>query len=194
MMRKRLRPAYTTAELAALYAVPHDHTRWRDHLIRVDTTIQVAKWMLPTAAKVLVADLSCGDGAILDALNGTYQYRGDYAPRYRYTGPIESTITHLAMDVAAEHATPFVDLFVCSETIEHLDDPDTTLARIRKVTDTLVVSTPIGEDNDGNPEHYWGWDTEAVEDMLRKAGFVPDILVSIRLFHYPYDYQVWGCR
>lgn len=188
-MRTRLRPAYTPKELAALYAVPHNHMRWRDHILRVDTTIQVARWVLPAAA-TSVADLSCGDAAITKALGLPLTFLGDYAPGYRYTGPIESTIDQLAADTG----TPGVDLFVCSETIEHLDDPDTVLGQIRDVTNRLVLSTPIGEADDGNPEHYWGWDTEAVEGMLRKAGFVPETLVSVRMFEYPYDYQVWGCR
>jgi hypothetical protein len=190
--RVRLRPAYTGEQLADLYRTPHDHTRWRDHHLRVDTTIQVARWMLRPGASS-VADLSCGNAAIATALNLPITYLGDFAPGYRYTGPIEDTIEALRVDTGSvEH--PAVDLFICSETIEHLDNPDEVLSQIRPVADRIVVSTPIGEDNDGNPEHYWGWDTDDVQSMLVDAGWVPEVLVKIQMFEFPYDYQVWGCR
>ena len=187
MMRTRLRPMPTEAELAHMYATPHDHIRWTDHLYRVDVTSAIAHLM--TNRRDRVADLSCGNALIalrLEAERAARLTLGDYAPGYAHTGPIEKTI---------EQITP-VDVFICSETIEHLDDPDAVLARIRQKTDRLVLSTPDGEQDDQNPEHVWGWDAEAVEDMLRKAGFVPQIhtTVDTRPAGYVYAYQIWACR
>jgi len=188
MMRTRLRPMPTAAELAKMYVTPHDHTRWMDHLLRVDVTSAMAHHLLPQGGTV--ADLSCGDAAIVRRLQQSHHARavlGDYAPGYEHTGPIEQTID--AIDP--------VDLFICSETIEHLDDPDMVLAKIRAKTDRLILSTPDGEDNNANPEHVWGWDAEAVDKMLRGAGFTPEVssIVDCRpLVSQAYVYQIWACR
>jgi 2-polyprenyl-3-methyl-5-hydroxy-6-metoxy-1,4-benzoquinol methylase len=186
-MRKRLRPMPSADELAKLYAKPHDHRQWEDHLFRVDVTSAIAHHLLPPGGTV--ADLSCGNALIARRLgqsHGANLVLGDFAPGYEHTGPIEQTI---------EQIEP-VDLFICSETIEHLDDPDAVLRRIRAKTDRLILSTPDGEDDDSNPEHVWGWDAEAVEKMLREAGFIPDIhaTVDLRPAGGIYAYQIWACR
>lgn len=188
MMRKRLRPTPSAAELARLYATPHDHTRWADHLYRVDVSSAMADLMLPPGGSI--ADLSCGNGMIAKRLQRSHPTSvavlGDFAFGYDLHGPIEQTIEQITR----------VDLFICSETIEHLDDPDAVLARIREKTDQLILSTPDGEDDDRNPEHVWGFDAECVEGMLRKAGFNPFIhtTVDTRPSGAPYSFQIWACR
>lgn len=184
-MRKRLRPMPTDAELARLYAIPHDHRRWEDHMFRVDVTSALAGLLMKPGG--IVADLSCGNAVIAERLAITHGARtilGDYAPGYEHVGPIEQTIEQI------DH----VDLFICSETIEHLDDPDTVLKKIREKTDRLVLSTPDGEDNDHNPEHVWGWDSEAVATMLRDAGFQPGVHTTVDPLAGLYTYQIWGCQ
>lgn len=186
MMRTRLRPMPGDVELATLYAAPHDHLRWADHVYRVDVTSAIAFHLLPRRGAV--ADLSCGNAIIARRLEQSLEARltlGDYAPGYEHTGPIEETI---------EVIDP-VDLFVCSETIEHLDDPDAVLRQIRAKTDRLILSTPDGETDTGNPEHVWGWDAEAVEKMLRDAGFIPNThtTVDTRPAGGIYSFQIWAC-
>jgi hypothetical protein len=187
MMRRRLRPTPTAEELTALYAKPHDHLQWDDHVYRVDVTSAMAHSMLPRGGTV--ADLSCGNALIARRLESTHEARmilGDFAPGWPLVGPIEQTLEQI----------PKVDLFVCSETIEHLDDPDAVLRAIREKTNRLLLSTPDGEDDDRNPEHVWGWDTEAVEKMLRDAGFAPDIkcVLDLRPAGCEYAFQIWACR
>jgi hypothetical protein len=185
-MRVRLRPTPTAEELAKMYATPHDHRFWADHLYRVDVTSAMAALMATPYGKV--ADLSCGNAMIarrLENSHGAKLILGDYAPGYEHTGPIEETIDQIER----------VSLFICSETIEHLDDPDAVLAKIRRKTNRLILSTPDGENNDQNPEHLWGWDAEAVEDMLHTAGFIPQIhtTVDTRPSGAVYSYQIWAC-
>jgi hypothetical protein len=98
-------------------------------------------------------------------------------------GPIEETVFKLEP----------VDLFVCSETLEHLDDPDRVLALIRKRTKYLLISTPIGEYHTENPEHYWGWDVDGVRAMVDKAGFKPLVINELYLPGRYYDFQIWAC-
>ena len=181
-MRQRLRPAYTPEQLAEIYSTPHQHAGWEDHRLRVQMTIAFASWFKDVNS---IADLSAGDGAIINAIPATTRYIGDFAPGYEFTGAIDETIDLI----------PKVDLFICSETIEHLDDPEKTLAKIRAKTKTLIVTTPDSEANDGNPQHYWGWDSVGVRELLEGAGFKPVIYNSLEFKQggFVYDYQMWGC-
>jgi hypothetical protein len=179
-VRVRLRPAYSPEELAELYAVPHDHTRWQDHLLRVDMTVQVTRFMYKGGR---VADLSCGSAAIPLAVTPD-PILGDIAPGYQYHGPIEQTIDSLQN----------VQLFICCETLEHLDDPDMVLRKIRAKTDTLVLSTPLGEFTDHNPEHYWGWDGMSLQWMVQDAGFTPVVQTALRFPEINVMFAIWGCR
>jgi len=181
--RTRLRPRYSDADLARIYATPHDHTRWADHVIRVNVTTSLARWFADQTGCRSAADLSCGDGAILNALDLPTKVFGDYAPGYELTGPIERTIEQLS----------HVDLFICSETIEHLDDPDAVLRRINVKARFLVLSTPIGEADVGNPEHYWGWDVDDVREMLGSTGWEPYSTIELKLPHFTYDFQIHAC-
>ena len=181
-MRTRLRPAYSEQELARVYETPHQHSQWKDHQLRVQMTIAFASWFKDVQS---IADLSAGDAVIINSIPATTRYIGDFAPAYEFTGAIDDTIDLI----------PKVDLFICSETIEHLDDPEKTLAKIRAKTKALIVTTPDSETNDQNPQHYWGWDADGVRELLEGAGFKPVIFNALR-FEEPnmiYDYQFWGC-
>lgn len=181
-MRIRLRPAHSDTSLANIYATPHNHTKWADHRARVRSTIALAGWFEDVSS---VADLSAGDAAIITALDVPTKYIGDFAPRYEFTGALEKTIDQI----------PTVDLFILSETIEHLDDPDFALRKIRAKTKHLILTTPNSESEKDNPEHYWGWDDTDMRQMLIAAGFNPVIYSSLH-FENPgltYNYQMWGC-
>lgn len=185
MTRQRLRPAYDPEQLADLYAAPHDHRQWRDHHLRVDVTIQVGRWLAGDTLAA-AADLSCGNGMVLSAIPAATRIFGDYAPGWDHTGPLEHTITQI----------PLVDLYVCSETLEHLDDPDKALALIRGRTRKLLLSTPVEAWDDDNPEHYWAWSRADVEVMLTAAGFIPVVYTAVdfRPAGLPYCFGIWGAR
>lgn len=186
-MRTRLRPKHSDEALARIYATPHDHTRWADHHLRVDVTASLTRWVATQFGCRTVADLSAGDGAIVNSLQlpASVVHLGDFAPGYQYTGPIEETI----------HQIPSVDLFICSETIEHLDDPDEVLYQIGQKAGALVVSTPIGEVEEvGNPEHYWGWDVDDVVRILDDTGWEVVVTNVLELPGWTYDYQIHACR
>lgn len=187
MMRVRLRPTPSAEELASMYSAVYDHSRWSDNLFRVAVTAALAAPVMPSGG--VVADLSCGDGAIPRRIADQCQGRailGDLVAGYDHTGPIEETVHSLAGPV---------DMFVCSETIEHVDNPQAVLAAVRPVTRRLLLSTPDGETSTANPEHVWGWDAEAVDDMLRTAGFKPELHTTLdcRPAGGTYAFQIWLC-
>lgn len=178
-MRVRLRPAWSRDQLMAFCPRPHDHTHWPDHIVRVDDTIQLARDM---GVPSVVADLACGDAAIGRALAPDRLILGDFASGYEITGMIEDTIDMIG----------HVGMFICSETAEHLDDPDAMMVKIREKADSLVFSTPLAEFTDINPQHYWGWDHDGVREMLEAAGWVPEIQRDV--LHPLAQFQLWGCR
>lgn len=182
--RVRLRPAHTAERLARIYATPHQHSKWLDHKVRVAVTAQFAHALAGRAATG--ADLSCGDGTILSSLDVGERFFGDFAPGYPYAGPIDDTIDQI----------PLVDLYVCCETLEHLDDPDRTLRLIRGKAKTLVLSTPVDAFQDTNEEHYWSWSRTGVEAMLGEAGFtvVSYCELDFRPSGGEYSFGVWYCR
>jgi hypothetical protein len=181
-MITRLRPKWSDAELARIYATPHDHTGWQDHILRVNRTLEIAQAIEGVKS---AADLSAGDAFIIIALGLNKTFIGDYAPRYEYTGAIEKTIEQI----------PNVDLFICSETLEHIDNPIALLKQIRTKTKYLLLTTPHAKWDDVNEEHYWAWDKDGVAELLAEAGFET---VSFELLEladeYYYDYQIWVCK
>lgn len=184
-MRIQLRPFYSPGDLARLYARPYDHTRWPDHVQRVARTARVLDDLAAAVDARTVADLSCGDGAVVGQSRHPWARRvlGDYTT----TGPLETGL---------ETLDP-VDVYVCSETLEHLEDPDAVLRRIRDVAAHLVLTTPAGERDDANPEHYWGWGTDDLQDMLVAAGWKPREVELFEpqvdlAFRY-YTFQIWTC-
>lgn len=181
-MRKQLRPFYTPQQLARVYDHPYDHTRWPDHVERVAETVRVLDDFAATVGAETVADLSCGDGAVVG--QSTHPWRERHLGDYVTTGPIEKTLPGLRP----------VDMFVCSETIEHVEDPDGLLRAIRGRAKHLLLTTPLGEDHDRNPEHYWGWDADDMRQMLEGAGWTRN---AVELFTPTsitfYTFQMWRC-
>lgn len=194
MTRRRLRPEWSPEALANLYARPHDHTRWVDHRLRVAVTSEVAKWMVAELLDSgpswlpLVADLSCGDGAVVRSLGlRARQILGDLAPGYSITGPLEQTVP--ALDGP-------IDMYVCCETLEHLNDPDQVLKLIREKSRTLLLSTPVDAGDDPNLEHYWSWSRSDVEGMLGDAGWSVGFYTEVdcRPAGLQYSFGIWGAR
>lgn len=179
MRRVQLREPWSDDELARMYAKPHDHRGWGDHILRVDATIKAGLELVGDGVST-AADLSCGSGAILDAMPAAVKFYGDLAPGYEFTGPLDDTIQQI----------PDVDLFISTETIEHLPNPDATLKAIGAKARMLLLSTPIDAWDDGNLEHYWAWDRAAVEAMLTAAGFR---VLTYRYIWPSYKFGIWTC-
>jgi hypothetical protein len=180
---RRIRPRYSAAELKEMYDHRYDHRCWPDHVTRVAATIEVGRRVFDGG---VVADLSCGDGAIATGIAGedATVLLGDLVPGWPITGRIETTWRKL----------PPVDLYVMTETLEHLDLPLLTLRRIRRKARRLLLSTPVAPAWDDNPEHYWAWDRAGVEELLAEADWVPVEYEQICPSPHVYTFGIWGCR
>lgn len=189
MFRNRQRPQWTPDELARIYAGPHDHRVLSPgHDLRIARTIAIARLVFPDPTSV--ADLSTGNGVIANALGAPDVILGDYAPGFDHRGPIEETID----------LVPHVDVFICAETLEHLWEPDEVLIKIREKASALVCSVPISHcsEDDQNGEHYWAFDQEGAEKMLRDTGWDPVIYEQVTAapgsVNPTYQCGLWGCR
>jgi hypothetical protein len=159
------------------------HERWADHKVRVAVTSALAQGIRHHDATIKsVADLSCGDGVIANSLGLPVVHLGDFAPGYQITGPLEQTLDKI----------PDVDVYVCSETLEHVDDPAAVLAKIRAKTRYLVLSTPIDAWNETNPEHYWAWGRSGVEELFTNAGFRMLVFNALDMRHAPWSPYCFG--
>jgi hypothetical protein len=199
--RFRLRDARPEGEApfyAGRYPGGYRHDVWPDHVERVNASVgMLLRWQTRFCT---AADLSCGDGAILRGLPGLGQvWLGDLNPSAPAEWP-EGTAWTLepgALPDSLDGLPESVDLYVLSETIEHMDDPDGLLRAIRGHARYLFLSTPVEEQADsGNTEHYWSWGVSDVHDMLTDAGWSPleqRVLEPASTRHMPgaYRYQLW---
>jgi hypothetical protein len=183
MTRFRIRPKYSDEQLAELYSETYDGTQIEDHQYRIAMSVAMLNQFIKRNGIVSVADLSAGDASIINALDVKYKYIGDITPGHRLTGPIEETIKQIPK---------IIDLFILSETLEHLDDPDAVLQMIGAKAASIFVSTPLNDYWD-NPQHYWLWDRSDITAMLANAGYVVSTYASIRfplLAVHDYGYQL----
>ena len=191
-MIQRLREFPSPEELDELYAKPYDHKRWNEHERRVARSIEILHARMSPSLVMgtlrTVADLSCGDGAIINSFKSYVPkiklIKGDFVPdaSLDVVGRIEDTI----------HTIEPVDLFILTETIEHLEYPVSFLAELRKKTRWLFLTTPTGEvPGHGNPEHIWSWDLDDMRTMLNDAGFTGEYDIFVQPH---YTYQIWTCR
>lgn len=149
---------------------------------RDDATIRMGR-TFPEIGIATVGDMSAGGSRITPAIAAHYGIAptlGDLGRHYGYpnVGTLQETLP----------LQEVFDLYVCSETLEHLLDPDTDLALIRKHAKYLLLTTPTME----TPElvshgHLWCWEREDVEKMLVDAGFTPFEFEQISLF------GIWKC-
>lgn len=204
MTRVRLRDVRPEGEAAfysGRYPDGYRHDSWPDHVERVKASADlIDKYRNQIRS---AADLSCGDGALLNMISRrlTRAVLGDLngvpaSAAVSCRAQVLETIGPAELPGSLEHLEP-VDLFILSETLEHMDDPDGLLMRLGDVARYLFVSTPVDESAEaGNLEHYWSWGTGDVYDMLAAAGWEPlerQILVPQSTLNTPhaYRYQLW---
>lgn len=211
MIRTRLREAHADEAgfYTGRYPEGYQHAVWPDHVERIAATVSFAAPWLDYYNITSLADLSAGDGALVRGLLAMAPrvhraYVGDLNPGPELSqgwNPAKSWVwvnqdpTPLlsGMDQLDQHRKgEAVDLMVCSETLEHLDDPDAYLTRARFSARSILVTTPENETADDNAEHYWGWDSEAVSSMLHTAGWnTVDHKVFQPLTAQTYRFQMW---
>jgi 2-polyprenyl-3-methyl-5-hydroxy-6-metoxy-1,4-benzoquinol methylase len=205
MARIRLRESRSADDEAAYYARVYPdgyrHDRWADHVERVKASADMIERYAGQIRSA--ADLSCGDGALLNMISRhlTRAVLGDLngvpaSAAVSCKARVLETIGAAALPDSLTHMEP-VDLFILSETLEHINDPDDLLARLTDHARYLFLSTPVAESADsGNLEHYWSWGVADVHEMLLAAGWTPLEQHTLRPestrdLPGAYRYQLW---
>lgn len=185
-MIKRLRRVHDAATLREIYGKPYDSSQWEEHTNRVNWTITRLNEFLKLNSDIDRAyDLSCGDGRILREISGVKtRHFGDLVPAEHL---------HFVGDITKNVRKVSGDLLICSETLEHLDDPEDFLRAASERFKWICVTTPLGEfDTKKNYEHYWGWDLWGISEMFHETDWRPTWVDS---FNQPYyTYQFWIAR
>jgi hypothetical protein len=134
----------------------------------------------------VVVDLSAGARPDIAYAFSDSPVLGDYSYRdgYHYHGKIEDAIKNVG--------SPLVDLFILSETIEHVSEPVRLLEEIRARSKKLILSTPDGEIDSSKHEHYWGWDVEGMREILQSSGWRPLIVTTMDMSGI--KTQIWVCE
>lgn len=150
---------------------------------RDDATVRLGKTFPPTEISS-VGDMSAGGARITPEIASYYGVEpvlGDLGRHYGYAhvGLLTETLPPLSV----------FDLYVCTETLEHLRDPDHDLGLIRAHCKYLLLTTPIMEEpHEVSHGHLWTWKREDVEVMLHDAGFQPMEFEAVSVF------GIWKCR
>jgi len=93
--------------------------------------------------------------------------------RVRMAGFSSQLASAYQLPFAAKH----FDAVTLGEILEHLDEPAKAVAEAARVARrTVVVSTPYLTALNGDPEHVWAWDLDAVYDLLAPHGRVRLVL------------------
>lgn len=206
-MRQRVKQKFP--DESASYSSGFDPTTSSESMARLAQTIALTKWIVKTYHPKSIADLSIGNGEVTDELikefpSLTYTL-GDISQlninkaidKYGYTN---ENISYHCTDIIKgleTNSLSSVDLFISSETLEHLDIPDLALRLINNKSKYLILTTPEDE-HPVDRFHYWVWGSDDIEKMLKDAGFIPLVYQKIdnsrnKHFKNLCSYQMWFC-
>lgn len=197
MTRRRLQESRSAdAErlfYASRYPAGYQHYIWPDHVVRIAESRRfLAPWMTSVET---VADLSCGDGALALGLGAPRTYLGDLNEVPPGEEPGVVRLAPGALPESLRVLSDMVDLYLCSETLEHVHDPEQLLRQIRRFAKSVFISTPVDEPLDyGNLEHYWSWGVTDIEELLLDTGWNPRDHRVIKPGSGWYTFQFWYAR
>ena len=178
---KKLRRFHNNEAQHSFYEHHFSHRSHESHISRVEHTIKIGQGLIDRVGIKTIADFSAGDRAIVMGLAG---YEEAWLSDYSDDGV--DILDRLRED------TRTYDLFVCTETIEHVEQPWTLLEEIAKRTTWILLSTPLDEDpTENNWEHYWSFGADDVDDLLTQAGFDWSVVNVFKPATGPYTYQIW---
>lgn len=163
----------------------HEHRERAPHLEQ-----PMHQWRLSEAARMVtdfvrehrsprthIIDLGCGDGGLMSLIQ---QMNGDYVDVSGYdfqptnaAGWTERGVRAESLDFVSEwDRVPRADLYVCTEVLEHLEEPHELLRKIRERDAAVVCSSPHDEHEGSiDASHNWAWDVGGYTEMINGAGF-----------------------
>ncbi len=126
---------------------------------------------------VTIVDLGCGDGGLLSLLRripGAHVYGYDFQPS-NVEGWTERSLlqcTRRLNFIAEWDEVRDADIYVCTEVLEHLEDPHELVRWVAARNAWFIASSPVDE-HAGSIDgcHNWAWDADGYRALLEQAGF-----------------------
>lgn len=167
----------------------HEHRERAPHLeqpthrgrleLAVDTVCLVIDYLEHLDRPSLrVVDLGCGDGGLLQLLQSSrcgagviargYDFQPSNAAGWGERGVRAESLNFIDNWSEVLHA----DVYVCTEVLEHLEDPHHLLRRVRARNAALVCSSPHDEHEGSiDASHNWAWDFPGYRALVDDADF-----------------------
>lgn len=160
------------------------------HQERLKTAAELATKACRAYHIATVVDLGCGDGGLLSLLPDDLTSWGyDFQPSNVASAPRRGVDVRYANFLEDDIA--YGELALCTECIEHLEDPHGFLERLSHNVRLLVCSSPMNETDEWHDTlHAWAWDVEGYRAMLDSAGF--DVLETREV--WPFQVHVAAAR
>lgn len=71
------------------------------------------------------------------------------------------------------------DIIVCSEVIEHMEEPEKAIAELVRVArKKVIITVPYGEQSNKSVEHLWAFDLDDIFNLLKGYGMVYQTVAS----------------
>lgn len=160
---------YTTREHAP-------HAEQPIHRPRMERVATMAKWLIPDFDIVSCADLGAGDGGLIEMIGFPEPLR---IPPYGYD--LMEVNVRYAVDVRGvdvrfrdfvNDEIEWAHLTICTEVLEHLEDPHKMVRKIAEHSDFLIASSPSRETAESHDAvHAWAWDMEGYRLLMESAGY-----------------------
>jgi 2-polyprenyl-3-methyl-5-hydroxy-6-metoxy-1,4-benzoquinol methylase len=150
-----------------------NHLEQEEHWGRMSTAAELAHEAVALYELRSIVDLGSGDGGMLALLADLK------VPSWGYDlCPPNVAFAQTARHVRVRYADflrdkiEWGDLAVCTEVLEHLEDPHGFVRRIAQHSRALVASSPSCESAAvHDPCHAWVWDMAGYRAMIEGAGF-----------------------
>lgn len=132
-----------------------------------------AKRLVMESKAKTVIDLGCGDGGLMSLLcaEGVEISGYDFAPA-NVSGWEERGVQGFAIDfVQCWEDIPRADLYMMTEVLEHLEEPEQAVRRVAVRGSMVVASSPWNETpNSIDACHNWAWDMIGYANLFNRAG------------------------
>lgn len=159
----------------------------------------IYKLLARVPAKKRVADVGCGEGSLLEGLRSRYPgaelFGLDFSEMSvamsRRRNP-EVKIVQYDIRRAENPFSQVMDVIVCSEVIEHVDDDEAAVRNMGSWTRHLLLTVPSGRAGEmarrmGHLRHY---EPTGLRSMVERAGLE---VVFMRSWGFPFAYP-WYAR
>jgi SAM-dependent methyltransferase len=153
--------------------------------------------MLPEKPKTL-ADIGCGNGKLLDYIHKKIKNITYFGTDLSDTGLAQcqkkfpdGTFAHQDLSQVSNPFLNPVDLAICSEVIEHLEDDRTALESLSLMCRYLIITVPSGpvDEMARGMGHYRHYTASELSRKLNDAGF--DVLYQ-KTWGGPFSYPLYS--